>query len=105
MNSNLQNRAIGIGVMGFTDVLERLGHSYESEEAYDLIDQLTEYVSYYAIDESADLAKSRGSYPQYRGSGWSKGQLPIDTLDILADERKVKVKITRKHKLDWEALH
>ncbi len=104
MNSNLQNRAIGIGVMGFTDVLERLGHSYESEEAYDLIDQLTEYVSYYAIDESADLAKSRGSYPQYRGSGWSKGQLPIDTLDILADERKVKVKITRKHKLDWEAL-
>ena len=35
MNSNLKNRAIGLGVMGFTDVIEKLSYSYESEEAYD----------------------------------------------------------------------
>jgi len=104
MNSNLQNRAIGIGVMGLSDVLERLELSYESEEAYDLIDQLTEYVSYYSIDESANLAKELGSYPQFKGSGWSKGLLPIDTVDELEDARKVKVKVTRKHKLDWDSL-
>lgn len=104
MHSNLQNRAVGLGLMGFTDILERLGHSYESEEAYDLIDQLTEFISYYAIDESADLAKKLGSYPQYKGSGWSKGELPIDTLDSLATSRKVKVKVNRKARLDWEAL-
>lgn len=104
MHSNLNNRAIGLGIMGFTDVVEKLGHSYESEQAYDLIDQLTEYISYYAIDESAELAKTRGSYSEYKGSGWSKGILPIDTLDQLADDRKVKVKVNRKMRLDWDTL-
>ncbi len=104
MHSNLQNRALGLGVMGFTDVIERLSHSYESEEAYELIDQLVEFVSYHAIDESTELAKKLGSYPTFKGSGWSKGMLPIDTLDELAHDRKVKVDITRKHKLDWEKL-
>lgn len=31
MNSNKQNRALGLGFMGFTDVIEKLGYSYESE--------------------------------------------------------------------------
>ncbi len=104
MNSNLSNRAVGLGIMGFSDVLERLGVSYESEEAYNLIDQLVEYISYFAIDESAELAQTRGSYPNFKGSGWSKGLLPIDTVDELAKSRKVKVNVTRKARLDWEAL-
>ena len=104
MNSNTQNRALGLGVMGFTDVIEKLGYSYESEEAYDLIDQLTEFVSYHAIDVSADLAKELGSYPNFKGSGWSKGELPIDTLDQLDIDRKVKVDISRKKRCDWEKL-
>ena len=104
MNSNLNNRAIGLGLMGFTDVIERLGYSYDSEEAHDLIDQVTEFISYYSIDESADLARDRGSYPEFKGSGWSQGILPIDTVDQLANDRKVKVDINRKTRLDWEAL-
>jgi len=104
MRSNTQNRALGLGLMGFTDVIEKLGYSYESEEAYDLIDQLTEFISYNAIDESADLAQKLGSYPTFEGSGWSKGILPMDTLDELATDRKVKVDVTRVHRLDWEAL-
>jgi ribonucleoside-diphosphate reductase alpha chain len=104
MRSNTQNRALGLGLMGFTDVIEKLGHSYESEGAYDLIDQLTEFISYHAIDESAELAKTLGAYPAFKGSGWSKGILPIDTIDKLADDRKVKVEVNRKTRLDWEAL-
>jgi ribonucleoside-diphosphate reductase alpha chain len=104
MNSNQQNRALGLGFMGFTDVIEKLGFSYESEEAYDLIDQLAEFISYHAIDESANLAKKYGSYPQFKGSGWSKGILPIDTIDELAADRKVKVEVNRKTRLDWEKL-
>jgi len=104
MHSNLQNRAVGLGVMGFTDVIEKLGYSYESEEAYDLIDQLAEFISYHAIDASADLAKERGSYPNFKGSGWSKGMLPIDTIDQLELDRRVKVDIKRKTRLDWEKL-
>lgn len=104
MNANKQTRALGLGFMGFTDVIEKLGYSYESEEAYELVDQLSEYISYYAIDESAELAKTLGAYPAFKGSGWSKGILPIDTIDELAENRKVKVKIDRKQRLDWDKL-
>lgn len=104
MHSNEQTRAIGLGVMGFTDVLEKLGVCYESNEAYDLIDQLTEFISYHAIDQSADLAAELGSYPAYKGSGWSKGVLPIDTLETLSDSRKLKVKVDHKTRLNWDDL-
>lgn len=104
MHSNVQNRALGLGLMGFTDVIEKLGYSYESEEAYDLIDQITEFISYSAIDESADLAQKFGSYPTFKGSGWNQGILPIDTIDQLADDRKVKVEVNRKTRLDWDKL-
>lgn len=104
INSIQTTRALGLGIMGFTDVIEKLGYSYESEEAYDTMDQLAEYISYYAIDESAELAKTRGSYPDFKGSGWSKGQLPIDTVDVLAKDRSVAVDVTRKTRLDWQAL-
>lgn len=104
MHSNVTNRAIGLGLMGFTDILERLGHSYESQAAYDLIDEIVEFISYYAIDESANLAKKLGSYSTYEGSGWSKGLLPIDTVDQLADERGVDVNINRDKHQDWEKL-
>ncbi len=104
MNSNKNNRALGLGAMGFSDVIEKLGYSYESEEAYDLMDQLIEFISYQAIDESTVLAKKYGAYPTFEGSGWSKGILPIDTIDKLAKDRKVKVNITRKTRLDWEKL-
>jgi ribonucleoside-diphosphate reductase alpha chain len=104
MNANKATRALGLGFMGFTDIIEKLGYSYESEEAYALVDQLSEYISYYAIDESAELAKKFGSYPAFKGSGWSKGILPIDTIDRLAENRRVKVKIDRKTRLDWDKL-
>lgn len=104
MNANSQTRALGLGFMGLTDVIEKLGYSYESEEAYELVDQISEYISYYAIDESAELAKKLGSYPAFKGSGWSKGILPIDTVDTLATDRKVKVNVNRKARLDWEKL-
>lgn len=104
MHANKQTRALGLGFMGLTDVLEKLRLSYESEEAYDLVDQLTEFISYHAIDESAELAQKLGSYPAFDGSGWSKGLLPIDTVDQLEEDRKTKVNVTRKARMDWDKL-
>lgn len=104
MHSNQQTRAIGLGIMGLSDVLEKLGYCYESKEAYDLVDQLTEFISYHSIDQSADLAEKLGSYPTFAGSGWSKGILPIDTVDKLSKDRGVKVKIDQKTRLDWDSL-
>jgi ribonucleoside-diphosphate reductase alpha chain len=102
--SNDQNRAVGLGVMGFTDIIERLGYSYESEEAYDLIDEILEHVSYAAIDESANLAKERGSYTNFEGSRWSQSLVPLDTIDLAEADRGVEIEVTRKSRLDWDAL-
>ncbi|GAA5144112.1 ribonucleoside-diphosphate reductase subunit alpha [Nocardioides marinquilinus] len=102
--SNELNRALGLGVMGFTDVVERMGLSYESEAAYDLVDRLVEFVSWHAIDASADLARERGAYPHFEGSGWSRGLVPIDSLDRLAADRGVPVEVDRTTRLDWDAL-
>jgi ribonucleoside-diphosphate reductase alpha chain len=102
--SNHQNRAVGLGAMGFTDVIERFGFSYESEEAYDLIDEIMEHISYAAIDESANLAVERGSYPNFEGSGWSKGMVPIDTIALTEADRGSEIKVNRTTRLDWDAL-
>lgn len=102
--SNADNRAIGLGVMGFTDVVERMGFSYESEQSYALADEIMEFVSYHAIDESADLARERGAYSNFPGSRWSQGMVPFDTIDELERDRGVKVDVDRTTRLDWDAL-
>ncbi len=103
-NSNVLNRAIGLGVMGFTDVVERLGFSYESEQAYELIDEIMEHVSYAAIEESVELAQTRGAYPNFEGSGWSKGMVPFDTIATTEADRGVPIQVDRTTRLDWDAL-
>jgi len=102
--SNQQNRAVGLGVMGFTDIIEKLGQSYESEASYDLMDEIMEHVSYAAIDESANLAQERGSYPNFEGSGWSKGMVPFDTIAVTEADRGIEIKVNRTTRLDWDAL-
>lgn len=102
--SNRANRAVGLGMLGFTDVLERLGLAYDSPQACDLVDRITEFISWHAIDASCDLARERGTYPNFAGSGWSRGLVPIDTLDRLADDRGVPVEVDRTARLDWDHL-
>ena len=60
-----------------------------------------------AIDESASLAQERGSYKNFAGSGWSRGQVPIDTIETLENDRGVAIDIDKKSKqnwLDWDTL-
>jgi ribonucleoside-diphosphate reductase alpha chain len=102
--ANKENRAVGLGLMGFTDICERLGLSYESEEAYELIDEITEHISYAAIDESANLARERGAYDNFAGSRWSQGLVPFDSIDLTEKDRGVSIDISRKTRLDWDAL-
>ena len=105
--SDNANRAIGLGVMGFADTIERLGMAYDTPHAWDFADRIFEFVSYMAIDESANLAQERGSYANFKGSEWSKGLVPIDTLKKLAESRGVELTVdaTSKHKgLNWNIL-
>jgi ribonucleoside-diphosphate reductase alpha chain len=102
--ANKENRAVGLGIMGFADICERLGISYESEAAYDLIDEITEHISYSAIDESANLARERGAYDHFDGSRWSQGLVPFDSIALTEKDRGVAIDISRKTRLDWDAL-
>jgi len=103
-HANSENRAVGLGLMGFTDITERLGMPYESEEAYQFIDEIMEFISFMAIDESANLAKEKGSYPNFDGSEWSKGNVPFDTLAKTEKNRKIKLTVNKKTKLNWDVL-
>jgi ribonucleoside-diphosphate reductase alpha chain len=105
--SDKENRAIGLGVMGLADVFEKIGLSYDSEHAWNFADRIFEFVSYMAIDESANLAKERGSYKNFPGSRWSKGMVPIDTLSILEEDRGIPLTVDKSthHKgLNWDLL-
>lgn len=102
--ANHDSRAIGLGIMGFTDITERLGLAYDSPEAAELVDRIVEHVSWHAIDASADLARERGSYPTFAGSGWSQGRVPFDTIADLEADRGVRVEVDRTTRLDWDAL-
>ncbi len=105
--SDKDNRAVGLGVMGFADVLEQLGMSYDSSHAWDFADRIFEFISYMAIDESANLARVRGAYKNFQGSGWSRGLVPVDTISKLQEERGIPVAVSKESKhrgLDWNIL-
>ncbi len=109
VKADIENRAVGMGLMGFSDTIEMLGYSYEDKEAFDLADKVFEFISYMAIDESANIASEKGSYPNFKGSGWSKGMVPIDTISLLEKERGAELPLHSGFllsipNLDWDII-
>ena len=103
-DSNLRHRPVGLGIMGFQDALYALRIPYASQAAVDFADRSMEAVCYQAYWASTELAAERGRYSSYRGSLWDQGVLPIDTLDLLANQRGGYVELDRSSTLDWDAL-
>lgn len=103
-NANMRHRPVGLGVMGWQDMLYMSDIALDAQAARDLADETLEKVSYNAIMASSELAAERGSYSSFTGSKWDRGILPQDTLDLLQEQRNVPVKTPRGGKLDWEPV-
>ncbi len=103
-DSNLRHRPVGLGIMGFQDALYELRTPYASDAAVAFADQSMEAVCYYAYWASTELAAERGRYSSYRGSLWDRGVLPLDSLELLAEQRGGYVEVDTSSSLDWATL-
>jgi ribonucleoside-diphosphate reductase alpha chain len=90
------NRKIGLGVMGFADCLFLLGLPYDSPDGVRFGSQVMKFINDTAHEASAELADSRGPFPNYSSSIWrtKKNKIrnaaitcvaPTGTISIIAD--------------------
>src|SRR5216117_185728 len=68
------NRRIGLGIMGWADLLFTMGIPYDSKEAIELADRLMAFVKEKSHDQSAKLAEERGPFPNWDHSIYQSGR-------------------------------
>ncbi|MCC6066635.1 MAG: adenosylcobalamin-dependent ribonucleoside-diphosphate reductase [Pyrobaculum sp.] len=74
---NAATRKNGLGIMGFAELLLKLGVPYASWEAVELINRIMGWIYVHALDESAELARERGPFKFFEKSVYARGELPV----------------------------
>lgn len=72
-----RTRKIGLGVMGFSDLLFYIGVPYDSQEAVDIAEEIMEFIQNRSKQKSVELAEKRGVFPQYENSIYQEKGLRI----------------------------
>ena len=98
-DTNIATRSIGLGVMGEAQMLAEKQIMFGSNVHLEFIDRVMDDISYNTILSSHTLAMDRGSYPEFDGSNWSKGTLPID----VANKNALALTEYKSHN-DWDSL-
>ena len=92
-----KTRNVGIGIMGFADVLIKLGVKYGSHESVKIAEKIMEFINQKGHEKSQELGKKRGNFPAFEGSRWDKQGIknmrntrvttiaPTGTISIVAD--------------------
>jgi len=70
------NRRIGLGVMGFTDMLIMLGIPYNSEDAIKTAEEIMSFIQSVSKETSMKLAKERGAFPNFKKSVYYERRMP-----------------------------
>jgi ribonucleoside-diphosphate reductase alpha chain len=94
INTKLTRR-IGLGIMGIADLLFLLRIPYNSKYGYEFMNKLAEAMSYYSMEESVAVAKTRGPFPLFKETDYVKGKVPIAGYYELPKEI---------HAYDWDSL-
>jgi ribonucleoside-diphosphate reductase alpha chain len=77
------NRKIGLGVMGFADMIIELGIAYDSEEGVETAEKIMKFIRDIARDTSQELAKTRGAFTNFKGSIYDKkGAKPMRNATV-----------------------
>jgi ribonucleoside-diphosphate reductase alpha chain len=90
-----ESRRIGLGVMGVADLLYKLRIPYNSQEGFELQSKLSEALTYYSMEESVALAKSRGEFPLCAKTEYPEGKIPVAGYYERPKE---------SHSYEWDAL-
>ncbi len=72
-----ESRRIGLGVMGVADLLFKLRIPYNSQEGFEFQEKLAEALTYYSMEESVALAKTKGAFPFCAKTEYPEGKIPI----------------------------
>lgn len=87
-------RKIGLGVMGWADLLVRLGIPYASEKALSLAEEVMKFVNTSAVEASEELAAKRGAFHHWKDSSWAKrGDKPRrnSTVTVIAPTGSISI--------------
>ena len=76
------NRKIGLGVMGFADMLIRLGTPYNSDEAVALAEELMSFIQRKGREATRELAADRGGFPNFKGSIYDGKGEPVRNATV-----------------------
>ncbi|MFN3406645.1 MAG: adenosylcobalamin-dependent ribonucleoside-diphosphate reductase, partial [Caldimicrobium sp.] len=72
----LLTRKIGLGIMGFADMLIKMQISYQEDRAVEVAESVMKFIQDESLKASAYLATERGAFPAYPGSLWNKKGYP-----------------------------